>query len=108
MMVNSFSEIQVRKNNMEKDSRHTDMYSHIRNEMKISGTFMVRQTLIMFVEGCEDALSGNEQVIYMGALEPKKLNKPPPYRMGWDYGMDLKSRFQWQAKTLVNETKALK
>jgi|TARA_R110000822_G_scaffold1299_6_gene5904 hypothetical protein len=80
-----------------------------KNNMDITGSFMVKQTLIMFIEGCEDALAG-EQVIYMGTIEPKKLNRPPPYRMGWDYGMDLKSRFFTPSEvlTLVNETKALK
>tara|TARA_R110001592_G_scaffold52946_1_gene162418 strand:+ start:436 stop:684 length:249 start_codon:yes stop_codon:yes gene_type:complete len=82
----------------------------MRSDIEITGTFMVKQTLTLFVEGCEDALSGNEQVIYMGALEPKKLNKPPPYRMGWDYGMDLKSRFFTPAEvlTLVSKTKEVK
>tara|TARA_R100001463_G_scaffold35356_1_gene77034 strand:+ start:745 stop:936 length:192 start_codon:yes stop_codon:yes gene_type:complete len=62
-------------------------------DMKITGTFMVKQTLTMFVEGCEHALLGQECM----------ANRTPPYEMGYQYGLSIMSRF-----TLAKENKELK
>lgn len=62
-------------------------------DIEITGSFMVKQTLTMFVEGCEDALLG----------KPCMTNRTPPYEMGYQYGLSIVSR-----TTLAKDNEALK